>query len=287
MNMTESAVEMVRDDNRSDEKVSDLFRIRTCDEAGGEGGLAVCDVCGRPRQKRIIGFRDKPFVVPVLCACEEQAIREEEALAQARAKNERIERKRATCFGDDRLLLGYTFEAADERSEEQRDACERYAESFSDAGRYGILLHGPVGSGKTYLAASIANRLLDHDFTVRMTDIGSIVTCMESSFKDRQANLDRILDCDLLVLDDLGVERQTDYMMQYVHAIIDGRYRRAKPMVITTNIVWDKKTISGDFMWQRVLSRITEVCYPIYVPGNRRKEKAATMRKTMRNLVGL
>ena len=255
----------------------------------GEDGLIVCGKCGTPKQRRIeVPFRDEPMVVPVMCACEERAAREREEREAREQAQAWLTARREECFATAPKLMACTFEADDRKNTRVSTACERYADTFAKGDPYGLLLHGDVGGGKTYMAAAIANRLIDRGFSVLQTDIGSVATLMESSFEKRQRNIERILSYDLLVVDDIGAQRSTEYMMQHVYTIIDGRYRYGKPMVITTNLDGEQMSqLQGSGPWSRVFDRMLEVCYPVRVVGNRRKEKELEMRKSMRERLGL
>lgn len=223
------------------------------------------------------------------CECElrEEREREErEAREAARAKAERV---RAECFKGCDLLRDCTFERDDGHDARMSSACLRYAETFDKGDRFGLLLWGDVGTGKSFMSAAIANRVIERGFSALMTDIGTIVTMRESSFNDRQRLLERLMGCDLLLIDDLGAQRDTPYMMEQVYAVIDGRYRAAKPMVITTNM--DAEQIAsrrGHGPWSRVIDRILEVCYPLDFRGkSRRVPNTTDMRDEMRNRLGL
>ena len=146
-----------------------------------------------------------------------------------------------------------------------------------------------MGTGKTFMASCIANAVIDLGFSAYQTDIAGIASLMESSFADRRANLDRILNRDLLLIEDLGAERCTEYMLGHVYNVIDGRYRSGKPMVITTNIpLKDIYQPSASSPWQRIFDRITERCYPIEFTGaSRRRSKAALMRRSMEERLGI
>lgn len=255
----------------------------------GEDGLLVCGKCGTPKQKRIqVPFRDEPMVVGVLCACEEREVREREKRERAEQAAAWADAKRDECFETARKLRLCTFEADDRKNPKVSMACERYADTFAKNDPYGLLLYGGVGGGKTYMAAAIANRVIDRGFSALQTDIGTIATILESSFEKRQRNLERILGYDLLVIDDIGAQRSTEYMMQHVYAVIDGRYRQGRPMVITTNLDEEKMSdyrTSGP--WSRIFDRILEVCYPIKLAGSRRQVNQLEMRKSMRDRLGL
>ena len=255
----------------------------------GEDGLLVCGKCGTPKQRRIeVPFRDEPMVVRVMCACEERAAREREEREERERERERAARERKRCFTSAPVLAASTFEADDGKNPRISAACERFADTFDHGDPRGLLLYGDVGSGKTFMAAAIANRLIDRGFSVLQTDIGTVATIMESSFDGRARNLDRILGHDLLVIDDIGAQRSTEYMMQHVYSVVDGCYRRGTPMVVTTNLDPERiAQLRGDGPWGRVLDRILEVCYPIRITGNRRRANAVEMRKSMRERLGL
>lgn len=141
------------------------------------------------------------------------------------------------------------------------------------------------------MSSAIANRVIDRGFSALQTDVRSIVNLMESSFEHRQRNLDRILGYDLLLIEDLGAQRSTSYMMEHVYSVIDGRYKTGKPMVVTTNFGGDRINGSisdSDDPWSRIFDRILERCYPIRFTGqNRRTIKKEDMRKVMKERLGI
>lgn len=256
----------------------------------GDDGLLHCGKCGKPKQMRLeSAIRDTPFLVGIQCECERREEQEREEREEREAARARAERSRNECFKGCDLLRDCTFEHDDHKDARTSAACLRYAETFDKGDRFGLLLWGDVGTGKSFMSAAIANRVIERGFTALMTDIGTIVTMRESSFNDRQRLLERLMGCDLLVIDDLGAQRDTPYMMEQVYSVIDGRYRAAKPMVITTNM--DAEQIAsrrGHGSWSRVLDRILEVCYPLVFRGkSRRVPNTSDMRDEMRNRLGL
>lgn len=256
----------------------------------GEDGLLVCGKCGQPKQKRLeVAFRESPLIVPVSCECERRAETEREERERRAAAAEKAKKTRRECFRDCESYRSCTFDADDRQNARRSDVCLRYADTFDAGDPYGLLLWGDVGTGKSYMAAAIANRVIDRGYSALLTDIGSIVSVMESSFDDRRKNLDRILRYDLLVIDDLGAQRGTEYMMEHVYSVIDGRYRSGRPMVITTNFNAEEiKEGRESERWGRIFDRILECCYPVEFKGkSRRRAKANDMRKEMRARLGL
>lgn len=69
-----------------------------------------------------------------------------------------------------------------------------------------------------------------------MTNIPSLITKLGHSQEEKNYVLDKISYVSLLVIDDLGVERDTPYSLEKIYEIIDTRYRSGKPLIITTNL---------------------------------------------------
>lgn len=141
----------------------------------------------------------------------------------------KAEQMRKECFPASGFYRDCTFEADDGKTPNTSSLCERYAATFDPKDPYGLLLLGDVGTGKSYMSSAIANRVIDLGFSAFQTDVRYIVNLMEESFDKRQSKLDRVLSYDLLLIEDLGAQRNTSYMMEQVYTIIDGRYKSASP----------------------------------------------------------
>lgn len=141
----------------------------------------------------------------------------------------------------------------------------------------GLLLWGMPGSGKTFAAACIANALMERGASVRMVTLGQVLNRLPTlSPEEKLVYLDKLKACDLLILDDFGMERKTDYAREQIFSIVDGRYLSRKPMVITTNLVPAQMKSPADLAACRVFDRILEVCIPLaFNSGSLRQLKAA------------
>lgn len=191
-----------------------------------------------------------------------------------------LERRREA-FGNAAALHDYRFQNDNGRVRQIAQA-RRYAEHWKQMQEQnlGLLFWGRPGTGKTFAAGCIANALLEregmHIPTVKMTTFGTVLGKLPGmSAQDREWYLKDFLSCDLLILDDFGMERQTDYAREQVFNIIDGRYLARRPLIITTNLSLQELKHPNDMAQTRVFDRILELCVPVCFDGESlRQEKA-------------
>ena len=104
---------------------------------------------------------------------------------------------------------------------------------------------------------------------------------------DKLFFLDALKNCDLLILDDFGMERQTDYAQEQVFGIIDGRYLARKPLVVTTNLSVQEMKEPADMTEKRIFDRILEVCVPLcFDEPSLRQSKAEENKARYKELTG-
>ena len=236
------------------------------------------------------GIFKEPHLVPTMCRCQrEEADRQREEAEQAE-KRRRTERLRKQCFPSSGRYAFCTFDADDGRNAAQSTVCKAFAATFDPKDPEGLVLYGKRGTGKSFHASCIANAVIERGFSCLVTDIKQVVNLMESSFEKRSGNLERILAPDLLILEDLGAQRSTEYVMEHVYDVIDGRYKAGKPMVITTNFDFRERILNAtaDDPWGRVFDRIVEVGFPVKYDGNsRRREIGIKNRKDFKRKLGI
>ena len=241
--------------------------LATCDDTSEyiKDNMIYCRKCNEPRREwlSLIGG-----YVPVMCSCMIAEQKKQDRLA-------RIEKYRNTGFPD-KELQKCRFDLDDQKSKKASDMCRNYARRFEDfkkAGK-GLILFGGVGTGKTFLASCIANELIDNGVPCLVTNFARIINTIQGMYEGKQKYLDSLNEFDLLVIDDLGIERNTEYVNELVYNIIDARYRSGKPMIITTNLKYSDLYHTEDTSKARIYSRIIEMCLPILVSGeDRRKNK--------------
>lgn len=234
----------------------------------GEDGLVYCGKCGSRKQLRV-KFGDKTHVVRCVCKCESKELEEKKRQEEYEEQMRRINRMKEAPMMD-KKYREVTFDKYEVREENKKvfEMAKKYADRFQDMYKknQGLLLYGPVGTGKSFTAACIGNYLLNNAKPVIMTSFVKILQDIWEN--DREAEYITILNsASLLIIDDLGTERETDYALEKVYNIIDSRVRANKPMIITSNLELNDMMECEDIRKKRIYDRILECCYPMYVGG--------------------
>ena len=143
-----------------------------------------------------------------------------------------------------------------------------------------------VGNGKSYLAGCIANALMEKEVPVYMTNFAVILGDLSPGFTGRNEYISRLCRYPLLIIDDFGMERGTDYGLEQVFHVIDTRYRSNKPLIATTNRPLDELKKPTDTAHSRIYDRLLSMCVPIRFTGvNFRQETAKRKMETMKKLL--
>ena len=123
-----------------------------------------------------------------------------------------------------------------------RDICRRYAENFGP-GSGNLFLTGAPGLGKTFLSACIASVVAEKGFSVVYDTAVNVVSYFEEARFNRrgeaeqaEADVQRCLRCDLLILDDLGTEMNTSLSVSAVYELLNSRLREGRSTVVSSNL---------------------------------------------------
>lgn len=253
-----------------------------------QNGLLYCGKCHTPKQieLEVCGQPIKPYC---MCKCEEQASKEEEAEFKRIMQKEAIERNRRSGFSE-ADMANCRFELDDRANPKVSDIALRYVEHFDAMyvkGK-GLIFFGNAGTGKSFLAACITNALIDHGYKCLMTNFPRIINELTGIYEGKQDYIDGLNIYDLLVIDDLAVERDTEYTAEIIQNVIDSRYRSGKPLIVTTNLTKAEYENPKSIQKERLYSRLHEMCLPLAVTGpDRRKENAASKDSELKSLLGI
>ncbi len=250
----------------------------------GEDGLVHCGKCKGKKQIRLPASEftgGKGVIVRCICQCgmEERKRRKEQD--EQKEAMIRIDRMKSSSLIDDKFreVRLKSFQK-DQDNQKVYALAQKYVEQFEEMykKRQGILLWGTVGTGKSFTAACIANELIDRGIPVIMTSFVKILQNIQGKPEQEKNLMNWMNDARLLVIDDLGTERNTDYALEKVYNIIDSRYRAGKPLILTTNMTVKEMQENVDIRYKRIYDRIFEMCFPVRVPGRSWREKEAARR---------
>lgn len=251
-------------------------------------GLLHCGKCGTPKQVRVefYGIEKTPMC---LCKCGQEKKMREEAEREQIILQDKIRRYRRMGFPESEMEH-WTFSNADGSNAKNMEAMKKYVENFESFYKKGkgLLLFGTVGTGKTFAAASVVNALIDKGHPAMMTNFARIANTVSGMYEGKQEYYDSFNRFPLLALDDLSAERKTEYMQEIVFNVVDSRYRAMLPLIVTTNLTWQELVNPEDLAYQRIFSRLLEMCVPIKFEGaDKRLESVKGSLSEARDLLGL
>lgn len=148
------------------------------------------------------------------------------------------------------------------------EACKGYVEhKIYDTDKNGLIICGSYGTGKTHLAASIANYAVENGIPTLFDTYGGHLEKLKAEFNSntepRYLNLMRSVD--MLILDDVGKEKQTEWSQSIMFDVINHRYENMKPIIITSN--FSSKELERYF-GEACFSRLIETCHALVTQGD-------------------
>ena len=252
----------------------------------GEDGLLYCGKCRTPKQFRMDVPPLEGRLLPHPCRCEQERLDQEAAEQEARRYRQTVADLKRRGFTDP-AMREWTFANDNDKCPQMKHA-RFYVEHWDtmQEENIGYLLWGGVGTGKSYFAGCIANALMEQEVAVRMTNFALILNDLTASFEGRNEYISRLCRAPLLILDDFGMERGTEYGLEQVYNVIDSRYRSRRPLIVTTNLSLQDLQHPQDTAHARIYDRLMEMCAPIRFSGeNFRRATAQDKLARLKNLM--
>lgn len=250
-------------------------KLREDEYLDPQTGLVKCIRCHGAREK-VLKVEGRMFRPRRLCQCQRARRDRQDEEHRRRELRDRVSRNRSLGLPEP-ALRQCTF-ANDLGFNPEMEAAKKYVAQWKamESQSVGLLIWGEVGTGKTFLAGCIANALLDEGVTVLMTNFSRILNAMTGAYGvDRNAYVDNLNRYELLIIDDLGIERETDFALEQVFSVIDSRYRVRRPLIVTTNLKPSQMKQTESLARRRIYDRVLERCVPLQVNRcNIRSEKA-------------
>lgn len=222
-------------------------------------------------------FGDKQISPRVLCRCQEINRDREDAELRARRQREEIERNRSVGLADP-VIQKHTFEADLGVDPHVMGIARNHVECWDELkhNAQGLLLWGDVGTGKSFVAGCIGNELLNRGTRVLMTYFPRLLNQLtDLQMGNRNGFIDSLNSFDLLILDDLGIERNSEFAKEQTFSVIDSRYSSGLPMIVTTNLTLNELKNTSDLWRKRIFDRVLERCVPVCMNGPNIRELLA------------
>lgn len=220
------------------------------------------------------------------CNCEgtirHQAELKKKAEERARIEKEKMYQAKIKCLMEKSKLgkrfMNRTFEnfKINQRNREAYNTAKKYADEFKQYRNSGdgLIFAGSYGTGKTHLAAAICHQLVRQEYQPIIGTLIKLLGNIKTTYNNPESEetedqiIEEYTSCDLLIIDDLGKEKPTDWVLEKLYYIINTRYEKCLPIVVTTNYDMDKLikrlTYKDNIETaEAIVSRIYEICVGI------------------------
>ena len=256
------------------------------DDYTSEDGLLYCGKCHTPKQFRMSAPPMEGRLIRCPCQCKQERRQREDAEREAQRHAQAVEELKRQGFTD-AAMRTWTFDNDNGQCPQMKHArffVEHWEQMQTE--NIGYLLWGGVGTGKSYFAGCIANALMEREISVRMTNFATVLNDLAASYDSRNDYIARLCRAELLIVDDFGMERGTEYGLEQVYNVIDSRYRSGKPLIVTTNLPLNDLRHPQDTAHARIYGRLLSMCAPIRFTGeNFRKLTAQDKLARLKNLM--
>lgn len=188
---------------------------------------------------------DTGYVGEQMCACLKRYCVEEQRkeLTSLLSQNASFDDFRLDYYPE--VVDSATGISARDQMELVYETCVNYAGHFNLKRPKNLLMNGAPGLGKTFLSACIAGEVVARGYSVVYDTAIHVFACLEKqkfggATEEELRMAERVMVCDLLILDDLGTEMSTSFIAPALYSIINGRILAEKPTIISTNYTMDQ-----------------------------------------------
>lgn len=151
----------------------------------------------------------------------------------------------------------------------QLEVCQKYAKSFDMNDGRGLILYGSVGTGKTHLATAIGRYIVyELGYSALFMPFTELLNTLKNNMNNKdfvRQFMDELNSADLLIMDDLGKEKYTEWSQEQLFSLLDNRYRDCKPIIVTTNYTPQDLSRRVD---EAVMSRLIGTCALVGMNGD-------------------
>jgi DNA replication protein DnaC len=238
-----------------------VVKFKENGKAGKAPASNPCKRCKKPAEPKlvpIIGWREQEYCKE----CLEIVLAEKEKEMQKRLREEKISRliKESGIRG---IMHNMTFSSFEQRYRGVAyNLAKKYAEEFDLGTKHGLMFYGHAGSGKTHLSVAIIKQIIEEkQIQVKFVRIVDLLLDIRKTFDENESwkaeneseLLRKYMFTPLLVLDDIGSEKTTDWVRQVLYQIIDERWIEQRPVIITSNLTLEELEAR---LGERIASRI-------------------------------
>ena len=152
----------------------------------------------------------------------------------------------------------------------------------------GIIITGESGVGKTHLASSVANKLIENDKIVLIGRLSQLLDIIKETFKNSEKSENELIELysnvDMLIIDDLGTEKISNWALDKLYTIIENRNENRLPIIITTRFDKDElierfKLAEDKALSDAVISKLYQMCYGITLKNKKEKDSTSDQTK--------
>lgn len=240
----------------------------------GEDGFLHCGYCHMAKQSLVNWYDGGKKIVPIPCKCVKEnlkKLRDAEVIAELKSKSG-FEEKFRNCTFEDLVIT--------DENRRNVNLGKRYVDRFDELYKenQGLMFYGNTGTGKSMMAHCIANELMNKLYSTASLSLAKILKSGFKNAEEEASIMNRVTRVKLLIVDDLGAERGTDYAQEFVYSVIDTRCNSMKPMIITTNLTLDDMQRCQELKYKRIYERILDCCYPVLFSGTSWRMRHAAQR---------